>query len=699
MIGFLIVVMIFGAVVVFCVALQRRKRSKSGKPLPVPSRPTLPLDVSQLQGHGGRTCDSPATTQQGANKPDAKADTKQPCVVETVIEKDRTQSIQAASLGPGQLDEAIEATRMRQDAPGDSVDAGDETTHSLSPSAAASPAAGAEEVSLEILTKQLDARDAVKTTPETESVIDSATSPPDNPSATKASVAGITPTSATDTEEFSIGAKDESEPKEVIDPALAEADPSRISDVPIGERPVLDTVIPSAALDTETDTRPTTYKPPRPKVGRPKSRDKQNDAPSPAPSDKIKNLPILIKARSHQNTWSFSLLAQRPNDAPFELEVVADKKSIQLLDAGDDWYELAGEDLPNWPRGFVLQSKDLIHQLQWQLTARELHILGCNTKVAGWSSVPRLAIGHKHLVLTKDDRVNEVAAVLREIDCKEVVPLGGEFGAPTGWTIFWPVVPTTAAAPVGSDPLLDLLRPLPNVDISFEDGVRLHGSVWMNDFPPTVRVEGTLTEADSIFFDGQVAQRGTDGVVVAPGMGTPGSHDVSITGRQSRSYTVVEPVLPTDSWEAYNFAAGSICGALVKSTHDAQRAIVTIPRSNPLLIGCVPGEVFACPAQPGHNWTILPPFDPVWALPLHPLRSDSRSVRVINLAMMRPNVPFGSLGLKQKGFDSRQWIQAVRDAARKWLPIASNDRNVYLLWTEYARTARDLWRRGRDHQR
>src|SRR6185369_16081694 len=113
---------------------------------------------------------------------------------------------------------------------------------------------------------------------------------------------------------------------------------------------------------------------------------------------------------------------------------------------------------------------------------------------------------------------------------------------------------------------------------------------------------------------------------------------VSVGGRQSCSYRIVEPGFDSAPWQAYEFPRGSVCGARVESAPSFKSVPITVPASNPLLIGAEPGQIFLCPSQPGLEWTVFPRFEPVWALPADPLRCNKKRCRVVLLAHRHPLV-------------------------------------------------------------
>src|SRR5262249_15866566 len=116
-------------------------------------------------------------------------------------------------------------------------------------------------------------------------------------------------------------------------------------------------------------------------------------------------------------------------------------------------------------------------------------------------------------------------------------------------------------------------------------------------------------------------------------------------------------------------------------------------QTNPILLGAVPGQVFAAvPRQDirGAHCFAFPPFDPVWALPAQPLRCDKTAYRILLVEKIR--APRNGVGPDNKstGKAVSRWCRLILDASRKGLsvePAAAKD-----LWLSYKRLARSLWK-------
>jgi hypothetical protein len=259
--------------------------------------------------------------------------------------------------------------------------------------------------------------------------------------------------------------------------------------------------------------------------------------------------------------------------------------------------------------------------------------------------------------------------------------------------------------------ILNVLRPLPEIDIALEGGVPLGHSSWLAGCAPAIRVIGDTRYTQKVLIDGKEATIGVDGTCCAPGWDEPGHHQVWCSN-MSRSYSLIRREGPWDAWPAYVYHSPSggdrvaICGPLVRplSTDDNLREVGHRPEveNNPVLLGPIPGQVFvAVPRQDvrGAYSFASPPFDPVWALPLQPLRCDKTSQRILLVGDSRAPengvAPFST----SRG-SVLQWYRLILDASRKGLlvePLAARD-----LWLSYRRFARSLRRpavRCRRHKR
>ena len=405
-------------------------------------------------------------------------------------------------------------------------------------------------------------------------------------------------------------------------------------------------------------------------------------------------LPLIIKGRIEKGFWTFVLLASRPTGSPSEVEVRYGSRSVEMVEVGDDWYEVLYDDISSWFHGLVLVSEKAgTNNIQWTLTKRAIHILAPNNEVGSWTSTTRLVLGRKHLVACENEYVERVLAVLKDGGCDAVEVLDNNLGAPQGWTLLFPVTPSKSVLAVTGEDQMNTLRPLPSVEISLEGGIRLWNSTWMQDYPPTIWIRGDLPPGESVYVDETLSSISNEGAVMATSLNEVGEHHISIGGRQSSHYSIVRPHVSADVWASFEFRRGSICGGFVNFDRNIFSFLVTIPSVTPLLIGAEPGQIHLCPWQPGKTWTTLSPFEPVWAVPTNPLRCNKEHNKIIPLNLKSP----GQLSegrLKRTG-SLFNWIQAIRNTSKKRLSIEGETPDAARLWRDYNVAARTLRRRYR----
>ncbi len=438
--------------------------------------------------------------------------------------------------------------------------------------------------------------------------------------------------------------------------------------------------------------RPARYRPPPARPPGPRTAEPRETRPP------QHGLPLEIRLQAHPDRHdfcSFRLLAQRPEGSLPELEARGSDGAVRLIESGDDWYEIATErDLSAWlSNGIVLMEKERGEpRLSWQLSRRDVHVLA-GQPGAGLVSTTRLCIGRKHLVLCRASRASEVSDVLAGAGCGSLSACSEEFGAPPGWVFFWPVIPLHPLTPTPGDDILNVLRPQPELELALEGGLWLRDSTWLAGYPPQIRVTGVHPLEAVVSIDGQPAQKTEDGSYISPGHDQPGDHLVWCAGK-SRSYSLCTPEVPRESWESYSFPGGTLCGASASPRVDVTRPPVTVPTSNPLLIGPVPGQVFLCPAGVVTEWTGFVPFQVAWALPSDPLHCDRSSCHVLLVTQVSP-VRALPPAVRRSAIASaqRRWCQAIRDCRRKGLTATPPTPQIEALWTAYAAQARALWRR------
>lgn len=405
-----------------------------------------------------------------------------------------------------------------------------------------------------------------------------------------------------------------------------------------------------------------------------------------------------------------TLLPQRDSSFPPEIDVKGDGNPPTLLALQDEWFQdVSIDDLGELlERGLVWHGtvKEL-GTVRWNLSGRDVFVLGRRNDLSGYITMPRLLLGEEHAVLCTETRLPSVLEALRAAGSPEPAILRADLGAPHGWAVLKGVTPKSPVASSGEGDILDSLRPLADVEIALLDGIRLSRTTWLAGYPPRIHVRGNADEIGDVLIDGRPAVCSADSTYEAEGWDATGTHDVWCPNA-SKTYTIQEGPEHWDAWEAYDWTLGeptgirsavsaTICGMLVfpHDEHARKRKAVTVPATNCVLIGSNPGEIHVCRARAdlrASKQVVFPWFTPVWALPLDPLHCDKRVIRIISVNATKSAVPSSDLAARQRTRAVMAWCSAILDASRKGLVVEPPDDAVENHWREYRLVARAISR-------
>jgi hypothetical protein len=349
-----------------------------------------------------------------------------------------------------------------------------------------------------------------------------------------------------------------------------------------------------------------------------------------------------------------SLLPRRDPGMPNEFAVLGSGDPPEFLALQEEWYQDVV--LPN--AGHLLRegvewagALSVGQQARWSLSGREIYVLARHSELYGFVSAPRLILGEEHVVLCVAERLSEVHAAIALTGSPEPTLLNSDSGIPAGWSGLRGVVPRTAIAPSPVGDILDALRPLAEVEIALEGGIRIDRQTWLSGFPPSVRLRGDTSTIGAVTIDRHDATLSANGGYAVPGWDSPGEHSVWCTS-DSRKYAIRGGAEDWESWDAYTWSLGevggggtqsrpAICGVLVRPPRAARsdgRAIV-VPASNPVLIGAGPGEIEICAPRSDVRAGLcigFPWFEPIWAIPADALHCDKRTARVLLIGSPQP---------------------------------------------------------------
>ena len=426
-----------------------------------------------------------------------------------------------------------------------------------------------------------------------------------------------------------------------------------------------------------------------------------------------RSLPIEVRLLFDRGgSCTISLIAKRSSGMPEDVTVTAQGQSLDLRAMHEEWYQdIFPGDLARILReGAVWNCDGSQESYRWSLSGRELFVLAARTDLRGYVSQPCLEIGREHVVLCSEQIRQAAQEAIRATGAEPSAVLSAADGTPAGWVVFQSVVPTRSVCPSEEADILNALRPLPRIDISFQGGIRLEYTTWLEGFPPAIRLYGGAEHTPEVLIDGHCATRGEDGAYRVSGWDSAGAHTVWCGGI-SKTYSIVPFAASWEPWDAYSFpvACGStrrlsICGPLVRETAaDAQdwSSSLLVPPSNPLILGASPGEYIVATRVSGvvgSSCIASPFFSAVWALPRYPLRCDKKTVRIIflgNAAPPKARRPKRTTGKRSNDDCIDAWCRMILDASRKGLRLVPDSEKVQNLWFCYKRLARSIWRERR----
>ena len=401
-----------------------------------------------------------------------------------------------------------------------------------------------------------------------------------------------------------------------------------------------------------------------------------------------------------------SLLASRPSGLPERLTVSSGAREVELLELQEDWYEaeVAG-DLSDLLRNGCRWT-DCERGQEWVLSRREVFVLASGTEHRGFVSCPRLVVGREHLVLCAATQLAAVEGELREAECSSWIELGEDDGVPAGWKVLRAVRPQRPVPPGADSHIFNVLRPLPDIEIALEGGIRLAHNQWLFGYPPEIHIYGDPAHTGEVLIDGAKAVRAEQGGYEVSGWDSEGDHRIWC-GSTSKSYSLIRGKSSWERWPAHSFSLPSatrkdeklaLCGPVVWSSaiefHADHRRAIQVPPSNPVLLGSQPGEVYFAYRRPDVRGALClgsPPFNPVWALPDQPLQGDKRKDRI--LLVGEALAAHNDAGAQQRAGSSGDvecWYQMILNAGRKGLAVEPESWETDQLWRSYKQLARRL---------
>ena len=442
----------------------------------------------------------------------------------------------------------------------------------------------------------------------------------------------------------------------------------------------------------DNDKSPQRYRPPSQSAPRqPRTR----TPAQPAVRNGQNEVLLDIRLRLTLDRFGFCRLALLPErKGQLDDEITVRHGGVSLgLTAQEDWYQdLEFPNIGELLRDSIEMKGKLAdnRRVRWLLTARNLYVLASHQRASGFVSTPRMTLGRSHIVLCTAELQEQVEAILIQAGCTGYAKLQEADGMPTGWIGFREVAPTQSLPLEGTDAFY-AIKPAPDIELNLDGGIWLQNSVWLDGYPPKIKLLGQANSSIKVLIDGKEAQVNTEGYLIADGYDSIGQHSIYCEGLScSRTYSIEEPSESWEGWAAYKFDELEICGPLVQlPAKAANRRPITVPMSTPLLLGAEPGQIFRCSPRNVTQWKGFVPFDVVWALPAYPLRCNKKTARILQFRA----APFSA----RKG-DSKaaiDWCNAILDASRKGLRVESNSAEAAAHWHQYKKEARKMRRAAR----
>lgn len=419
----------------------------------------------------------------------------------------------------------------------------------------------------------------------------------------------------------------------------------------------------------------------------------------------LRMCPRVLFGRRNQLT--ISLLPERT-------EVLSEKEKVEIKDqvgqistwfaSQDEWYcdvtpLNLGELLKN---GGYWESNFEDKQLRWVLSGREIYVLASSLggTISGYISVTQLVLFKNHLVLCTKQREKTVRQALADAGCIDLGYVSDESMLPEGWVLFSRVYPTVAITHNDSSDILNVLRPIHDIEIILQGGIRLSHNSWLYAHPPAISIRGTDSEELDVMINGNIAHRDDAGKYTAKTWDELGSHIV-FCGGVTQSYELTNVTNEWEFFNAYSYIHNlndkktlAICGPSILL--DSENGSMSLaPSKNTCIIGAVPGQITMSAIDQGigqNEYLAVADFPIVWVLPPSPLtcKKSSNYVRMISFEQV---VECNEVSNRKVDRDILRWCWVILDASRKRLRVKPQTIETKQLWTSYVKVAHRYWKR------
>ena len=305
------------------------------------------------------------------------------------------------------------------------------------------------------------------------------------------------------------------------------------------------------------------------------------------------SLSVSVRAVfGRRNSVQISLLPARSEGLDEEIQVDG-PDGDETWFGQDEWYgDFSPADIGKYLSSGMRWASNGV---TWVLSPRDVYVLAPNSTISAFVTATRLLLNENQLVLCRDGRQELVRNELEMAGCAGFEQSSAR-GIPEGWVLFVDVCPTNAVVHEESVGILNILRPIQDVDILFEGGIRLTHKKWLHGHPPRIRIRGVSDQDQEVSIDDQPARLDADGSYKTLMAFELGQH-VVFCGGAAAGFEIVDG---QESWELFvahaytidrdSHSELSVCGPTVMG-HGEQSLV---PTTNRCLIGAQPGQISIC---------------------------------------------------------------------------------------------------------
>jgi hypothetical protein len=484
-------------------------------------------------------------------------------------------------------------------------------------------------------------------------------------------------------------------------------------EVPAGEEPDTDGEAEDETPVGDRDSgdvaprkRPRKYKPQK---RRPKLSPQPGKSTSTSTNGGRMPSPALLRITRRKGQISSSFLLRRGEEMPKSLTAYDphDETNVDLEEYGDDWFKCSFNECGRRILGgFELEADtDDSRTIRWLLNGREIFVLGQVPDIAGWVQVPWVVADEDHMVLCVEHIFDQALEVIKSTGSPEPAKVSFEEGLFDGWILCEGVHPETLADGDRDGTITDVLKPSPEVKISFVGGIKRDSNTWLKNHHPKIQVSMKLGEQADVLIDGHLASPDGQGFYTVPGCFETGNHTVFVVDAE-RTYEIVEPGRNWEKWPAFSLcrepgqahsSAVHICGPLAwLGSSEQEREAVIVPEDVPVLLGDVPGQVCICisAATGTQGFKVgFPHFKPSWAVPLNPLTAP-KYTKILSLSPVAKSKPIRQLELtgRTKRSEVARWSRLIRESGYRKLRVKGGDEAVLNSWKEFGKLAKSVGR-------